>query len=245
MGKGSWPLIMFFLLFAILGAILLTAWSVMFFEYLEFNKTAKEATATITVINTYTDRDGDTRHMVFVKFYVGGQEYGGEIGHWDIAMAVGKTVTIRYNTNNPYDFRISSEIINSWPFLLVGVVFFLTGFIPSLKMIKRRLSSKWLLAKGKRIMATFCDVAEGNVSMNRRFCYNIICEYNDSATSTTYLFKSENLWEYFPQIQADQQMPLVPVYVNPNDYSKYNVAAKEFITSIRKTNGYQNVIDYT
>lgn len=146
MSKENKSMLIGFLSFAVLGAILLAAWTVMLFDYFEFIKTAEEATATITYIETYKDSDGDTEHRVFVKYYVGGQEYEVKISYWAITMAVGKTVNVLYNPNDPNDFRLDA-FSYGWLFPVVGTLFLLTGIIPSIKILKRRSSKGKLRPK--------------------------------------------------------------------------------------------------
>jgi len=142
MVKEEKSLAIAFLGFAALGAVFIIVWTVEFSDYLVFIKTAEEAAAIITGVETYSNTAGDTRNRVFVRFYVGRQGYDVATNRWDFTMVAGKAVTALYNPDDPYDFRLKSNIFYGWPFLLGGTTFFLIGITPSIKMLKRRLLKK-------------------------------------------------------------------------------------------------------
>jgi hypothetical protein len=109
-------------------------------------------------------------------------------------------------------------------------------------LVKRKKQRGILIDSGKRIMATFRElVISRNVKVNGRYTQILICEYKDEKTNTVYRFKSESVWLNIPQIDYDNK-PLVPVYVDHDDYSKYYIAVDEFVSSIT---GDANVIDFT
>ena len=231
-----------FVIFALAGLVAIIVAIALAISDANFRSSANETTATITDIWASRNSDGEGSYTVNVRFFAGGREYGGALGYWHSGMAIGNEVKVYYNPNNPQDFRSNGGSVASWIVMALGVVFFVVGFIPYLISKKRKALKKYLLANGKRIMATVNDVVWGNVYVNNRPCYNIICEYKDESTGNVYMFKSENVWITLPRLGEGQAMPYISVYVDCNDYSKHYVDVDSFFAGFAE---YGNVIDYT
>ena len=220
--------------FALVGLIVVAVGAAITASDQNFRRTAVETAAVITDIFRSRDRDGDTTHTVYVRFYVNDKEYEGQLGAWSSGMAEGQSVRIFYDPDNPQRFRSGSGFgINVFLFLFGGV-FFLVGFIPMYKMQKRKLSKKGLLRDGQRVMAAFSDVVQGNVTLNGRTSFKLVCKYADSAGKNSHRFESGNIWENPLSYRDRQAMPAVPVYVNCDDYSKYYVDVDAFLTGIKQ-----------
>jgi len=199
-----------------------------------FRRVAIETTAVITSIVVSRGSESDSRD-VFVRFDVHGQEYRGRID-WRRGMAVGREVTVFYNPDNPQNFITRPNHLGMLFSVFIGGVCLsicLGGFYKQFKY-------KSLFLNGKRITATFIELKPGNIKMGDQKCCNLICEYHDEISGIAYLFKSENIWTvpYF----GHQQIPLVPVFVDPCDYSKYYVVVDEFFGAIEAQN---NITDYS
>jgi len=220
--------------FALVGLIIIVVGAAITISNQYFLRTAVEATAVITDIYTTRNSDGDTLYTVYVRFYVNDDEYVGQLGVWHSGMAIGQSVKIYYDPDNPYRFRSEIGIVLIVSLLLFGSIFLLVSFILFYRMKKRIRLSKSLLRDGQKVMAAFCDVEEGNLMMNGRTSFKLVCEYNDSFGQNSRLFKSENIWDNPLSFRDRQTMPAVPVYVNYNDYSKYYVDVDTFLAEIKR-----------
>jgi len=185
-----------------------------------------KTTAEITGIH---DIDEDT--TVYVTFEVDGKKYGGKLGYHHPGMRKGGKVQIFYAPHNPRKFRYAaaSGHIPTVILSIVGVGCMVAGGI--FAKPRRR---KHLLQNGKKIMAEFRKLVEGNfVDEEEKRCFFLVCEYTDKASSVVYTFKSEHFWktENFSYTGCfyDPRAPVyVPVYVQENDYSKYYVDIDSF-----------------
>jgi len=232
-----------FIIFALVGVGLCIGAFYMYTSDANFKKTALETSATIANINTYTKRDSNdditTEHDVYVSFNVNGKDYYGNLGYYYTGMHEGQTVAILYNPNNPQDFRSKSGgIFGSAIMAFMGIAFFLIGLLSLLAQQKRKKQKEALLQNGKRVLATVMSVEQGNMRVNNRPCYNIICEYYDSSTDTTYKFKSDNIWQWMPQFSNENiaSLPKIEVLIDYEDWTRYYVDIDNWLNSIGSVN---------
>ena len=61
----------------------------------------------------------------------------------------------------------------------------------------------------------------GSYSVNGKFPYNIICEWNNSADNKKYIFKSKNIWINPENLMEEKNIKIFPVYINLNDKKQY------------------------
>jgi hypothetical protein len=228
-----------FIIFALVGFGLLLGSVAVHINNANFAKDAKEAIATITRIETYHDSDGDTRHNVFVEFEVSGKKYSGKLGYYSSGMREGGTTIVLYNSDNPQKFRSKSGNALGFTIMAIfGIVFFLIGFIPLYNQSKRNKKKDFLMLNGEKVLANITDIVKGNVRVNDRPCFNIICEYNNKADGTTYLFKSENIWVHIPRFDGNKTYPQIAVYVDDSEWKKYYVDVDSWLNEL-------NVVDLT
>jgi hypothetical protein len=134
---------------------------------------------------------------------------------------VGDKVQVCFDPNNLKDAQIN-DWSNQWLAVTIlggiGSFFFLIGGSVGYVAWKRRKMIETLLASGTRIEADFDSVKMNTlVSVNRRNPYQIHCHWVDKSTSTTYNFRSDNLWsDPTPRIKTK-----LTVYVDSADYKKY------------------------
>ena len=219
-----------FLVFAITGGFMMVNEIRDYRATVDLSKVAIETTAVITDI---VDRN-DIR-MVYVMFYVDGQEYGGRISNWHSGMEVGYVTTVFYHPHNPQNFRSDTHLINSLFGAIISGVFFTIGVGYFIYPFVRVSFGNSIVNNGTRIMATFTELRPSNTWYHGHRISNLICEYRDEMNENVYLFMSEDIWSW-PQFGHEQQIPLVPVYVDPNDYSKHHVAVNEFFEAIESQN---------
>jgi len=243
-----------YLIFAIVGAGFIIGGIAAAVSAADFRKTAEQAAAVVTNIHTetYRNRDGKTKtsHTVYVEFFVNGERYVGTLDYYSEGMAAGKTVNIYYNPNNPGDFRSSGGGSLHSIFLFVfGLSFFLIGFVNLYKQLARSLLKKRLLAEGIKVAAAIVDIIEsgfragggsrrGFRSSRRsdgRPGHILICEYKDKKTGIPYSFESENVWESLSTWNEMRQIePLIDVFVDRRDYSKYYVDVDGYLSKLRR-----------
>ena len=220
--------------FGVIGAVVITVACFIITANARFIATAGETDAVITDISTRTGgRSSGTSRSVSIKFSVNGAEYKGGLDYWSTGMAVGKTVKIYYDLDNPQNFRSKSGASIAGLIVLgLGVVFFLVAVIPLFIVLAASARNKKLLANGKRLLAKVKEVADGSIEVNGAPSSRLICEYKDEASGKTYVFKSENVWlnsSVQNRISNFETLPPISVYADYNDYSKYCVDVKSFI----------------
>ena len=83
-----------FVIFAIIGAIIIVAGAYFMKSFNDFKKTAVETSAVITNIERHRDSDGDINYTPIVRFEVNGQTYGGDLGYYTSGMQTGQKIDI-------------------------------------------------------------------------------------------------------------------------------------------------------
>ncbi|MBQ4523943.1 MAG: DUF3592 domain-containing protein [Lachnospiraceae bacterium] len=213
----------FFGLFGCIGILILIVGFYQLIHTITFNKTAVSTTATITDIQTYTSK-GDTHHNVFITYEFEGKTYENiQISGYSSSMHEGKELTVYLDPDAPTDARVKSiDIAATVILFILGIVFFLVGFLNLFSRIKAARQKKYLLANGK-ILSAIVDNIYRNTSykVNGRSPFIVECQYIDENTNTTYRFKSENLWTN-PNNYLETGSP-INVYVDYEDYSKHYV----------------------
>ena len=127
----------FFGLFGCIGVLILVIGFYQLIKTTTFNKTAVSTTATITDIQTYTSKD-DTEHRVFVEYEFEGKTYENiQLNGYTSSMHEGKEITIYLDPDAPTDARVKSmEILATVILFLMGIVFFLVGFLNIFSQLK-------------------------------------------------------------------------------------------------------------
>ncbi|MCL2484444.1 MAG: DUF3592 domain-containing protein [Endomicrobia bacterium] len=219
-----------YLMMILIGAGVMTAGIFLYIDNANFKKTALQTTAAITDIKVSRDSNNKKSHTVYVKFSVNNEEYDGTLGFWQMGMETGQNVKIYYGPNNPNNFRSVSGT-NFLPLILLSMslIIFLAGFASLCNLYIRQILINKLITKGTRITATVTDIIQGNTTVNKRTCHNLICEHKDEKTGNTSTFKSDDIWTILPKINKDQPLPTINVYVDLKNPSKYYVDIDGFL----------------
>lgn len=231
-------LVIFFLIFGLIGLMMLIGGFVVMYNSLRFQSTAAEVTGVITDIRTYQNSNGDTSHTVLVSYSYNGQSFEDvPLHYYSSSMYEGKEIPLSVDPEAPGHMISRFGSTFAYAMLLgMGLIFSAVGFIPLICMLVRYLSGKRLEANGQVLRATVeCIDFNSAVTYNGRHPYIIYCTYYDAYKDVTYRFKSRNLmadpsFDYAPGTAID-------VYVNPRDYSKYQVKVEQ--------NPNPKLIDYT
>lgn len=228
-----------FVIFLVLGLVLMVVGGMMMVHQSHFEKNAKEVMATITDIQTYRSKgaDSDLEHDVYVEYEYKGQLYETELNFYSSDMYVGKTITLLVDPLSPGQVNVKGMLyLFAMIPLLIGVIFALIGGITLLVMEGSKRKNKNLKETGKRIQATINEITINyNVSVNNSHPYRIICSYKDEYTGLIYRFKSGNVWtdpSYVCEIGG-----YIDVFVKPDDYSKNYVDAEALFEN--------KIVDYT
>ena len=220
--KNKQPKVIF-IIFALIGLGLLFSSIKMQINDINFSKTTKETVATITDIDSYYDGE-DTSYRVFVEFEVNGKEYRGQLDYYSYTMHVGGTAIVLYDSDYPQNFRSKSgNTFGPIMLAIIGLPFFLFGFIPLFNQGKKNKQKAFLMQYGNKVIANITDIVEGKIKINDRPCLIIICQYDDEEGGFTYTYKSENIWVDIPRYNGFPNYPPIAVYVDNADWKKYYV----------------------
>ncbi|WP_281232747.1 DUF3592 domain-containing protein [Flavobacterium gelatinilyticum] len=135
---------------------------------------------------------------------------------------VGESVEVLYDPKAPNKANIngfSSLWIGPLILGILGVIFFLIGFIIILYGITKQKKKRYLLDNGKRISTTFNEVRLNySLVVNGRHPYQIVSQWLDTQTNKLYVFESENIW-FDPTefVKTDE----IKVVIDPKNPKKY------------------------
>ena len=234
--KRSSSLVIFFVIFGLVGIVFLIAGLVYQSSSRRFRSIAVEVTGTIAEIQASRHSDGDVSHTTYVNYSYGGQSFEHvHLGYYSSNMYVGKEIPLLVDPDQPGHVKSAAGDNMALVIMLgMGLVFTLVGVIPTTCMLANSAKDKKLMQSGKRLQATVESVDFNNsVTYNGRHPYIIFCTYQDPYRDVTYRFKSKNIIRNPGYAPGDS----IDVYVDPEDYSKYVVDAD--------TPANPRVIDYT
>lgn len=224
------------LIFTVIGAIFLIVGMIICLPML--NRENKiETTGVITGISTYRYGKGNSTYHILVSYKVNGEEYESNLKGYSSDFYEGKEIEIYYDKNNPAQIGSNTLDLIMLIFPGIGLVFILVGGIGIGRKINRKRITKKLKENGEKIYATYIETRINRAySVNKRYPYNIICEWNNLEDNQKYLLKSENIWIDPENIIEEKQIKTFPVYRNPKKRKQYYVD----ITEVTK-----DVIDLT
>ena len=136
----------------------------------------------------------------------------------------GETVEVLYNESSPEKARING-FFSLWGGALIvgliGLVFFLIGFLIILFGTLKSKNIKKLKESGTRISAEFQSVQQNtSLTVNGRHPFQILAQWQNPSTSKIHIFNSDNLWfDPTEHITSDQ----ISVFVDLDNPKKYYV----------------------
>ena len=231
-------LLIFYILFPLIGIALLIGGWFFLMRTVRFHKTAVEITAVITTIDSYRDSDGDTHHRVYIDYDFDGVHYGDvRLGEYSSTMYEGKTLTLLVDPRDPLNVQgKSSGYVVGILLMVMGAVFAAIGLVPAISSILTRKKGTRLMQEGRHLQGTVENIELNTaLSVNGRNPYVIVCTYQDTYTGTIYRFKSDNLWTN-PSL-IFQPGDFIDIYVEQDDFSKYHVDAESRMQA--------QIVDYT
>lgn len=236
--KTKNPMLLFYVVFALVGAVMLGGGIAFGVVSYNFRQHAEKITAYVTDIRDVSGSDGETSRTAYVSYDFQGQHYPNvHLDYYSSSMHIGTEVMIWCSLRDPYDIQAnSSPYIACTCFGIAGIICLAIGIVPGVFSLKKRTRKQKLLETGKTLYATveYIDL-NPNYTVNGCSPYVIYCTYYDAYANVTYRFKSDNLWtdpgDIFPTGST------ITVYVDPQDYSKYHVNTENALSS--------KIIDYT
>lgn len=216
--------IMFGVIFAALGILMLVMILCISASWNSFKETAREVTAVITDIDvrrTATRKNGKTRHRtehtVYIEYTVDGNEYRNTLGYYNGGMAEGDNVTILYDPENP-DRHMSDPTVSC---IVMGVFLLIFGGIGLGFLMCEFNRSRFVNRLIEKNLYVVCydweEVTSGTKVNNVRY-KQIICYYEDLGRS--FQFRSA---PYHPNKCPFIHGQPITVYVDLEKPKKYYV----------------------
>lgn len=166
----------------------------------EFKEIAVSVSATITDIETYTERDSDgdrhTYHDVYVEYVYEGETYTDELNEYSSSMREGKTIPVLIDPNNPSEATYEKMAITG-PLMFAGIggIFAVIGIGFIISLIKDVLLKIKTKREGTEIYATITDMKEDlSIRVNGIHPIYLVCEYEDGTNK--YEFRSESRMDF-------------------------------------------------
>ena len=202
-------------IFMIIGVILV----VNMFNY----ENKVDTVGTITEISSYYNNDENDRdYKVYVSYIADGKEYKSQLNSYSSSFYEGKEIDIYYDKDNPSKIGVKSFDLIFLIFPGIGLLFFIIGLTGILIRMSKKKLEKRLKENGKLIYANYNEtVLNTSYRINRRYPYNIICEWNNPSDNKKYIFKSKNIWINPEKIIIEKNIEQFPVYIDNNNMKKY------------------------
>ncbi len=221
-------------LFFGIGMVLILIGAMIGFHVFDYSDKV-ETTATIVKIDYGNNSDSGT--YTYVEYEVSGKTYVAPLNGQSTSWRVGKEIDIYYDKYDVYDIGQKSidYIVLIVPGL--GLIFALIGGIALWVIYAKKNKDNRLRRTGTRIMANYGEsVLNTNYYVNGVSPYYIICHWNNPEDGKKYLFKSKNIW-FDPEILIQENnITMLPVYINMKKKREYFVDV-DFLT--------ENIVDLT
>ncbi len=217
--KSMIPIFLVLVVFAIIVGFVV-------FDTISFATSAEEVEA--VVVNSYTQRKsakkGKVKH-VYVDYEYNGVEYDNVRISKDVhgMPDEGEIITVYLKPEKPTELRglrWSYTGIFFGVFFVVWISIVIYANINTYSNKKKKRKNKY--KTGNLIMATVDQIISDNrIEINGKRRQVIRCSYIDRFTGQRYEFISDRVWDNLDSTFAVGDR--IPVYVMPNDYSKYYV----------------------
>ena len=210
------------IIFASIGAIFVIVGLVVSVNIFNYENKV-DTVGTITEISSYYSNNKHNRNYeVYVSYTVDGKEYESTLNSYSSSFYKGKEIDIYYDKDNPSKIGVKSLDLVFLIFPGLGLIFLIVGGIGILVKINKRKSEKNLKENGKLIYANYVEtVLNTSYRVNRKYPYNIICEWDNALDSKKYIFKSKNIWINPENIIKEKDIKQFPVYIDNNNKKNY------------------------
>ena len=236
--KKSLYVILFPVIFIIVGLCFLAGGIIVMTLNQHFREKAVEITAEITDIQTYRDSDGDREHEVYVRYSYGDRTYEGvRLNFYSSNMYEGKEISVLCDPEDPRHIESAGGMaVLSLVFMIVGIIFTTIAVIVFIIMTKKSSYNKRMMASGRVLYAAVETISQNTgYTVNGQNPYIIYCTYRDEYKDIIYRFKSGNIWTN-PGLVLNPG-DTIKVYVDEKDYSRYYVDTESILEG--------KIVDYT
>ncbi len=217
-----------FVTFLLVGLAILIVMGIAF-NINSFNGKAGPIQAVITDLREKKDSEGDITYTPYVEYIVDGQRYGKWLNVSSNMYENGDIIEIYYSEDDPENTSVKVPQYVRYICYSLPLIFCIIGGFGTFKLLKEKLRKR-LVKTGKRVEATITNVDYNrSYSVNGRNPLKIYCNFVD-IDGNYYEFESDNIWK---NLNIDlNHSKMIPVYVDPDDYSKYYVNVEEYLKNI-------------
>ncbi len=211
-------------LFSLLGAALLVGAIFSYQNTVAFLDEALEVPGMVTDL-VYSRSSDSSSYYPVVKFEdTSGQvvEFQSSSGSNPASYSVGEQVSVFYTAGQPESARING-FFSLWGLsLILGIIggaFFLVGALMILVPLVRKGRGAKLRETGQLVVARVQGVEQNTaLVMNGQSPFRIVTQWQDPATATIHVFRSDNLWfDPSDHIPGDS----INVYIRPDNPKRY------------------------
>lgn len=216
----------------IVGAFLLAFAIWLASDSIKFLYGSLHAEGVVVELVEKSGKDNDNNHMMLwypvVEFTAQSNQtirFESRLGSNPSMYSKGQSVDVVYQPAKPQDARINSTMDMWYLPGFMGSVALLMTFVAiglALSIIARRRERQRLMSIGHVITTeVYSIMPDTSMSIKGRHPYRILSRYHHLESGRTYVFESDPIWynpeEFFSDVKD------LPVYVDPQDYSKYYI----------------------
>ena len=210
------------IIFAIIGAILVVIGFILFGSVFNYNNKIETA-GIITRISLSRNSENESRR-VYVSYVAEGNEYESTLNGYSSSFYEGKEIEIYYDKDNPNKIGMKSLDLLILILPGIGLIFLIIGGTGILVKVNKKKLEKRLKENGELIYADYVEtIINTSYSVNGRYPYKIICEWTNPVDGEEYTFKSRNIWLNPEDIIEERNIKQFPVYIDKNNKKKYFV----------------------
>lgn len=182
----------------------------------------KKTTATITNIDNGLDVNGNNKYYISINYEVYSEEYSAIINNYTEGMKENDSVDIYYDSVNPKLITTAVENTDGYLICIIGIIPFLIGICIILYILKGRSNSTDKLKnKGIRLYGIINSVSIDTTNIKDGiYPFYVKVLYKNIEENKEYSIISELIWLDVEKAIKDYNITTLPVYVDPNKYSK-------------------------
>lgn len=160
-----------------------------------------------------------------VEYPAAGGRYAvtGTVGNSDPVFAVGETVTVLVDPNDPREARIDHWTESGFGILFGGFFFLVFGGIGGFSLYawrREQSRNRWAQSQGTPVQATLIGVErDRRVKLNGRSPFRIAAQWQNPRDGQTYTFHSESMWADPARALAGRTQ--IAVRLDPDNPKRY------------------------
>ncbi len=210
--------------FVITGLVFLIAGILLYVNQQSFYNNSIKTEANIISIN----KDSDECKIV-IEFKADGKSFKGELTNCNLVSESDKTISIFYNKTNPSNFKTYKNYTISIIFISVGTII---TILSTISLIKNNIKyDKYLNSKltGERVEAKIIGVeTDTSIIKDGKCPYYVVCSLTNPFNRKEEVYKSDNVWYEVGKLIETNNIKMIPVYIDENNYENYYVDTSIF-----------------